>query len=349
VPAPILLGVLFDFPQQDGGTLFCGALQLGMGDGAMAVAGRPLDRDVEFAVQETAGLPAGSAHAVETGFRELVDAGVLAIAGPSISDNGLIARDLADAAQVPAINYTGGQRTRSRFMFHYQVGSLEEEPLLLAQHLASRGVQRVAAIFDRSPVGRQYVEWLEIGCSLAELDLVATVAISPLATEAAEPVGRCQAADPDALVYLGLGVASHPVALAVRAAAWDVTVVANSSLMFGYARPDWREAFEGWVYVDTVADDNQRRAMLRERSARAAGGPIGVAAYDIGRLFGAALARTDHLTRAGVAEALEGVKRLPATSGHDATMMGFGVWDHAALKGPFLVLRQWLGGKSVQY
>jgi hypothetical protein len=28
--------------------------------------------------------------------------------------------------------------------------------------------------------------------------------------------------------------------------------------------------------------------------------------------------------------------------------MGFGIWDHAALKGGYLVLRQWRGGKSVQ-
>jgi hypothetical protein len=28
--------------------------------------------------------------------------------------------------------------------------------------------------------------------------------------------------------------------------------------------------------------------------------------------------------------------------------MGFGVYDHAALKGPFLVLRMWERGRSVQ-
>ena len=28
--------------------------------------------------------------------------------------------------------------------------------------------------------------------------------------------------------------------------------------------------------------------------------------------------------------------------------MGFGVWDHAALKGEYLVLREWRDGKTVQ-
>ena len=45
----------------------------------------------------------------------------------------------------------------------------------------------------------------------------------------------------DALVYLGLGVASRAVAVAMAATGWDVPVVANSSLMFGYARQDWRD------------------------------------------------------------------------------------------------------------
>ena len=28
--------------------------------------------------------------------------------------------------------------------------------------------------------------------------------------------------------------------------------------------------------------------------------------------------------------------------------MGFGAWDHGALKGEFLVLREWRDGKTVQ-
>jgi hypothetical protein len=40
---------------------------------------------------------------------------------------------------------------------------------------------------------------------------------------------------------------------------------------------------------------------------------------------------------------------MPASSGRAGTTMGFGQWDHAALKGEFLVLRQWLDGKNVEY
>ena len=118
--------------------------------------------------------------------------------------------------------------------------------------------------------------------------------------------------------------------------------------MFGYARPDWRDGYAGWEYVDTVADDNRERAELRRQSPRTAGGPIGCAAYDMGRLLGEAIARAEHLTRAGIAEGLRRVKQLPAASGYDGTLIGFGTFDHAALKGHYLVLREWRDGASRQ-
>jgi len=118
--------------------------------------------------------------------------------------------------------------------------------------------------------------------------------------------------------------------------------------MFGYARPDWRDAWRGWEYLDTLADDNRVRAALAARDRRAAAGPIGCAAYDLGRLVGEAAARADRVDRAGLRDGLERVKQLPAASGRDGTLMGFGVWDHAALKGEYLVLRGWRDGHSVQ-
>jgi ABC-type branched-subunit amino acid transport system substrate-binding protein len=343
--APILVGSLFDFPQADEGVSFLEAVRLGLDD--VTASGR-LDRPVELVPHLARGLPLGTARDVENGFEDLDALGVLAILGPSISDNGLIARDLADEVGLPCINYTGGEHTRGEFMFHYQVGSLEEEPAVLAGHLLDRGLRTVAVIHDHSPVGRRYAEFFDQARVLLGLEVTGTAAISPLAQDAGALVRRLRAGSPDALVYLGLGVSARTVALAVRAEAWALPVVANSALMFGYGQRDWREAWEGWVYVDTVADDNEMRARLRERSRASAAGPIGVAAYDMGRLLGEGIARSVHLTREGVREGLERVKQLPATSGRAGTTMGFGSWDHAALKGPYLVLRAWREGRTVQ-
>ena len=49
-----------------------------------------------------------------------------------------------------------------------------------------------------------------------------------------------------------------------------------------------------------------------------------------------------------VREGLERVKRLDAATGKAGTTMGFGQWDHGALKGDYLVLRAWRGGRTVE-
>lgn len=348
-PLPLLVGLLFDYPQADEGASLSGALTLGLSE-SFAACG--FDRRVEVVARQGRGLPSGSAHDMECRTAELVQAGVLAVVGPSISDNALVVRPLLEAAEVPAINYTGGERTRGRWMFHYQVGSLAEEPVVLAEYLAARGARAVALLHDRSPVGGGYAESFAAACAARGIELTGRSAVSPLAEDLSATVGRLRAAAPEYLAYLGLGVAARAVALALRGGEgggrWDVPVVANSSLMFGYQQREWRADWEGWVYTDTVADDNPCRNALRERSRPTAAGPVGVAVYDIGRLLGLALARAEHLTRDGVRLALEDVKRVPAASGLPGTVMGFGHYDHAALKGPYLVLRSWRGGKTVQ-
>src|SRR4051794_2291542 len=234
-PLPMRIGLLYDFPQGD--DLFAKALRLGVDE--VAATGR-LDRDIELVERSARGLPGGSEADVVRAFQELVDDDVVAIIGPSISDNALIAAPLCDAARVPAINYSGGERTRSEWMFHYQVGSLEEEPPLLATRMVERGLARAAVVYDQSPVGRRYGESFDAARARLGLEVTASAAISPL-SESIEPVlERLRASNPDVLVYFGLGVASRAVSLGLDALGWTTPVLANSSLMFGYARPDWR-------------------------------------------------------------------------------------------------------------
>jgi hypothetical protein len=137
---PIRIGLLYDFPQGD--DLFAASMRLGLEE--VAATGR-LDREVELVDKQARGLPSGSEHEITRAFTELVDDGAVALVGPSISDNALIAAPLCDSARIPAINYSGGERTRSQWMFHYQVGSLEEEPPLLA-------TRRVRPVAGRPPV-----------------------------------------------------------------------------------------------------------------------------------------------------------------------------------------------------
>jgi len=343
VTTPIILGVLYDFPQGDGGASFERSLHEGLAE-TSARRSRP----VELRSLEVRGLPAGSAGAVEDGLRRLAADGVAAVVGPSISDNAVVAAPVADELGVACINYSGGERTRSDWMFHYQVGSLEEEPLLLANRMAERGFSRAAILFDESVVGRRYEECFRAACARHGLTVVESRPVPSLATDLTPDLDALRVHDPDVVVYLGLGVAARAVAVALDAAGWAVPVLANSALMFGYARPEWRVGFAGWEYVDTVADDNRVRAMLASRLPRSGTGPIGCAAFDIGRLLGEALVRAEDGDRDAVHDALESVKGLPAASGHDGTVLGFGAWDRGALKGHFLVLREWRDGRSRQ-
>jgi ABC-type branched-subunit amino acid transport system substrate-binding protein len=343
-PSSVTVGVLYDFEQGDGGTYFEAGLRLGFDEsGVERRVGAPL----RVVARHADGLPGGSEASVVENFDALASEDVVAIVGPSISDNGIIVRELAATAQIPCVNYTGGAITRGEWMFHYQVGSLEEEPTILADHLRQRGATRIAVLYDDTPVGTNYALWFDRALArTGRPSIEHRAAVSALSEDLRVEVGLALSTEPDALVYLGLGMASRAVALAVDASGWKGSVVANSALMFGYARRDWRAGFEGWAYVDTVSDANPVRTQLAERSPAHAASPIGVAAYDIGRLLGEAIALADDRTTGAVRDGLERVKRLPAASGRAGTTMGFGQWDHAALKGDALVLRSWRSGRT---
>ena len=233
-------------------------------------------------------------------------------------------------------------------MFHYQVGSLEEEPVVLARYLAGRARQLVAVAHDHSPVGRRYAEFFAEAVGALGIDITGVAAVAPLAEDVSPVVARLRAGAPDGLVYLGLGVAARAVALAVESEKWDVPVVANSSLMFGYARRDWRAGWEGWVYVDSVSDDNRSGAALRERTPPQRG-----RAHRGGRLRhrpargrGRGPCRPPDpgrdQRRPRERQAATGLER------HGGHHHGVRHYDHGALKGRYLVLRQWLDGKTVQ-
>jgi hypothetical protein len=138
------------------------------------------------------------------------------------------------------------------------------------------------------------------------------------------------------------------VATGLGTLGWSLPVLANSALMFGHARPEWTAAWEGWEYVDAIADDNPRRASLVARLPAAAAGPGGCAAYDIGRLAGEAVGRATAPTPAAVRAALEALPPMPAATGRGGTRMRFGPTERQALEGEYLVLRTWIGCRSLE-
>ena len=319
MPGPLVrIGALHDFPPAGEGSTFERNVRRGIQE--VVDSGR-LDVEVEIVHATGMGLPlpGGSARAVEEAFTELVSRGVVAILGPAISDNAIVVQPLADATCVPTLNYSGSEETRSEYGFQYQIGSLEDEPSLLAEHLAARGLTHVSLERDGSYVGRRMAGFFEHAAAVAGLSLSAR-------------------ADADAIVSLGMWDAARTLA----AARPELPVVANSALIYGHHDPEAARAWEGWAYPDTYSEANEVHARLGEVGPGVAG------QYDLGRLIGEGLARADVLNGRGVMDGLEQIKAIPAASGEPGTLMGFGRFERAALKGHYLVLREWRDSCSVQ-
>jgi len=347
---PLRIGVLHDYPSADGGIAFEWAARRGFEE--VAATGR-LPGPVEFVHQTAAGLPlpGGSARSVEDAFLALDDAGVLAILGPAISDNAIVARPLADAAGIATLNYTGAEESRSECGFHFQIGSLEDEPAFLAQHLADRGLTRVALVQDSSYIGRRKSEFFEDACAVAGLSLVARTMTSVDVVDARDALATVRTSDPDALITLGLWNLPRAVSEALRGADWSIPTTANSALIYGYADPQWAKGWDGWTYIDTISESNPRyRAFVAAaREAGHAGGPGAAGIYDMGRLLAEGIARARALTREEIVRGLERVKSLPSATGRPDVLMGFGRYDRGALKGQYLVIRQWRDGQSIEW
>jgi branched-chain amino acid transport system substrate-binding protein len=342
---PLRVGILHDFPRADGGVSFEWALRLGIGE--VETTGR-LPGPVTFVHQPAHG---GPDHPLAPAFAHLVDQGVLAIIGPALTDGALTIRPLADGAGVPCINYAGNDQARSEYLFHFQIGSLEDEPPLLVDDLVRRRLSRIALIRDTSEVGTRMTAFFKDAAAAAGCEIAAHAVVesSGAATAPAIAIVRDQA--PDALVFVGFWRAAHAVALEMRAQGWGVPAVANSALMYGHADPAWARDWEGWTYADTFSEANPRFAALFRRAAAEGrvAGPGDAGAYDMGRLLAEGFARAPELTRSGIRAGLERVKGLSAATGRAGTLMGFGNWDRGALKGPYLVLREWRAGQSVEH
>jgi len=348
--APLRVGILHDMTDEVTDDVMLGGgtpayMRLAIDD--LVASGR-LDREVEFVHAAGMGLPTGTAFAVEQAYADLVRQGVLVIAGPAIGDNALVATPLADQARIPTINWAGTERARSEFMFHLQVGSHEDEGVVLARHLAALGVARVGVVFDRSPIGRRYASFFESECDVLGVELAARVPIGPLAVDATAQLAAVRAAGADSLVYLGLGLSANAVARARAEAGWEVPAAMNTAGLRGYD-PEFAREIDGWVYVDMVSDDNPVLAALGARLGVVGNPPLFPAiGHDLGVLVAEGLARAPELTAEGVKEGLELVKVIPSAEGRAGTTLGFGHWDRGALHGEYLVLRQWRDAHSVE-
>jgi len=303
---------------------------------------------VEFCHSYGLGLPSGTSEAIEHAFQELVDQDVSLIVGPAIGDNALVAAPLAERLRVPTINWAGAQRARGKYMFQLQAGSDEDESLVMARHLSDLGSQRLGVIFDISPIGTRHLKYLEDEAAILGLGIVAREGVSPVSQECQAPVEAVLADNPDAIVYLGLGVSAPSVAEALTRTGWSGPRIMNTAGLRGY-QGNFAQVCDGWCYVDMHSDANRTLRDLCETMPIPASGTLAAAqGHDLGRLVAEGIARARDTSREGIRIGLEQVKWLAAAQGEEGTLLGFGVQDRGALHGRYLVVRQWLAGESVE-
>jgi hypothetical protein len=150
-----------------------------------AVDRRELDRPVDLVVRAGRGLPEGTAHAVQRAWSQLADEGVLLVIGPGITDNCLAVVSLFESRGVPTINFPGTTRSRGRYGFHYQIGSLYDDGPLIARAAVRRGLSEVAVIRDNSPIGAEFFEYFAMECERIGLAVTIDMKCSPVATDLA--------------------------------------------------------------------------------------------------------------------------------------------------------------------
>ncbi|MGD9798697.1 MAG: ABC transporter substrate-binding protein [Acidimicrobiia bacterium] len=310
-----------------------------------AVANGELDRPVEVVPRAGSGLPNGTAKGVCDAWLELADAGALVIIGPAITDNALAVRRLAEERRVPTINFSGCERTRGEFNFHWQLGSLPDEGVLLARAARQAGFTHVAVIRDRSPIGEEYWSYFSEAAEDAGLAIASDQKVSPVQTDLTAEVAAARSHEPDGLVYLGFGQVLIPLWQALDAAGWKPPAFTNTAGLHWYGAPPEAKALSaGWVYVDMYDEANSVTAGVLDRFEARYGhrpvGPLVSCQYDLATLAVQGLRKATVHTPEGVKEGLERVHQLPAATGGPGTVQGFGPWERTALKGAdFLVLR----------
>ncbi|OBG22629.1 hypothetical protein A5765_01405 [Mycolicibacterium celeriflavum] len=353
---PARVGLLIDYLDEKGGfdENVLPSLQLVADE---FIASGKLDRPVEFVTRAVQGLPNGSFRAVRDAFDELVAQDALVIFGPWVSENGVALRRYVERlAQVPIITMGASENMLGEWVFGLPAGSMEEEPIIMATVAALDGCRSVGLAFEDSLIGHEYLRTTRVACREAGLDIVVEVAIPQVESEKLAAMSTLAASKPDAIMHVGFGLGVVGMNDALQTLGWIPPRYTTTAFEFAATSRWWREQFAGWIGLDQYDERNATcQAFLDAFESRHGRRPeyfFPPYCYDVGRLMMTALASARPLTGAGVKDALEKIKMLPAATGAPGTRMRFGKYiRHGWMGTEFLVARRVLpdASRSVLY
>jgi hypothetical protein len=155
-----------------------------------------------------------------------------------------------------------------------------------------------------------------------------------------------RAVEPDAIMTCTFGLANLGINDACAELDWWPGRYTTTAFNYGANNEVVRKQLAGWIGMEQYDERNVvGRDFLDRFEARYGRRPeyyMPLYAYDIGRLMMEAVSDAHPLTGAGVRDALERVKMLPAASGAPGTRLRFGRYMHQGWMGTeFLLMRRY--------
>ncbi|MGD9795964.1 MAG: ABC transporter substrate-binding protein, partial [Acidimicrobiia bacterium] len=246
---------------------------------------------------------------------------------------------------IPTIAWGGSDGIYGEWTFALTNGSLPEEPCLMANYLAHNGSRTVAAIYEDSYIGREYLTFFKDACRFEGLRVIAEEPISQISTDLSATVGRVRAAGADAIGYFGFGLPAVHINAELAAIGWDPLRVMTTAFLTAPFTPQGMKALKGWAGVDQYDEANPVGQAVIERFAQRHGyrpeNFMMSYCYDLANLVAHAISKAHPISAAGVKRGLEKVKMLPAASGGADTFISLAPYVRRGWLGAhYLVVRQ---------
>jgi branched-chain amino acid transport system substrate-binding protein len=346
---PVRIGLLFDYigekKEDTGGSNQVVLDAFNLVAEEYHAAGQ-LDRPIELVLRHVEGLPRGSFKAVRDAFYELVEEDCLVIFGPWVSDDAVPLREHVEkTAQVACISMGGTESMLGEWMFSLPNGSMEEEPIIMAQVAWYDGCRSVAIAYEDSLLGNEYLRAARAACKQIGMPITGEAPIPDVPSAKGEAMKGLAKGNPDGLMHVGFGLGVIGMNDALKEIGWAPKRYSTTAFEFAANSPWWREQFAGWVGLDQYDERNEVGAAWLDRFEKKYGRRpdyfFGVYAYDVARAILTAISTARPLTGKGVKEALERIKMMPAASGAPGTYVRFGKYiRHGWMGAEFLVARR---------
>jgi ABC-type branched-subunit amino acid transport system substrate-binding protein len=314
-----------------------------------AYAQGKIDRPIELIHRNVQGLPRGSVKAVIDAFGELVDEGCLIVVGPHISENVVaVKQEIERRFRTPALTMAGSDKWLGEWTFNLCNGSMSDEPAFIAQLLAQKGQRKVGVLVERSTIGQEYLSFFRQFCEIEDLSIVAVATVAQNSFDARAAVAELKASGCDAVVHWGFGFGLYGVNDALAEIGWNPPRYMGTAFEIGYGNEERRALCMGWVGLEQYDEENPVAQAFLDRFQTAHGRRpeyfMPLIVHDFANCIVTALANATPLSPAGVKEALERVKMMPAACGSRGTRISFGEWTRRGWMGAgYLTAREFTG------